>query len=276
MKEQKPAIEFYNLYRGVKLPVRATKDLMGSMPVRAAQLCLPLRTASGFGFYLYPAFDFALRWDGQTSELTWLDEQGKTSEWLPLDGGVDLFHPDSVQLRSARQGVTEAELDEVFFDTGLPFANADPRAPQQMELNMGLVARTSPGWGCLIRGVPNFAFQRDVQVLEGFMETDWYRSPLVVILRLTTPGAVVRFQRSMPMAQLQVVPMQAFEVEKGGEEAESSGGIAEWPDDIWNEFVTSRRPRHLHERPGTYLIAARRAATERGCPGIDQTATDDD
>ena len=66
---------------------------MGAMPVRAAQFCVPLKAASGSGFYVYPPVDFAVRWDGQRSDVSWLDDRGRTTDWEPLDGGADVSCP---------------------------------------------------------------------------------------------------------------------------------------------------------------------------------------
>ena len=93
-----------------------------------------------------------------------------------------------------------------------------------MEITTGLIARTPPGWGILVRGLANWAPQRDHSVLDGFVETDWYRAFLPLIIRLTTPGAEVRFFRRMPMAQLHLVPLAALQPELADT---GNGGIAD-------------------------------------------------
>lgn len=122
---------------------------------------------------------------------------------------MDVHLPGSGAVRAAVPADRATDLDSVMDPEGTPFTNADPRAAHQMEITTGLVARTQPGWGILVRGLANWGHQRDHQVLDGFMETDWYRSFLPVIIRATTPGAEVRFFRQLPMAQLVVLPMVA-------------------------------------------------------------------
>ena len=271
MTGETPTVEFFSIYEDAPLPTRASSDLMGAMPIRAAQFCVPLKAASGQGFYLYPPTDFAVRWDGQRSEVSWLDDRGRTTEWIPLDGGVDVHLPASADVRSAVPEPRAADLDSVMAAEGTPFINADPRATSQMEITVGVIARTRPGWGVLVRGLANWGHQRDHQVLDGFVETDWYRSFLPVIVRATTPGAEVRFYKQLPMAQLLVLPLAALEPEGRGEIG-TSAGIAGWPDDIWREFVTTRTPRHLHQTRGTYASASRRAERNDRCPYADVPA----
>jgi hypothetical protein len=268
MTSAAPTVEFFSIYRDAPLPARASDDLMGAMPVRAAQFCVPMKAASGLGFYLYPPRDFAVRWDGQRSEVSWLDGDGLTTGWVPLDGGTDVHLPGGSAVRAAVPESRRDVLDSVMDAEGTPFINADPRAAAQMELTTGLIARTSPGWGLLVRGLANWGHQRDHQVLDGFIETDWYRSYLPVILRLTTPGAQVHFFRHMPMAQLFVLPLAAFRPEVAGETG-TSAGIAEWPEDVWREFVAARAPRHHAENKGTYASASRRAERTGRCPYAD-------
>ena len=57
MTSAAPTVEFFSIYRDAPLPARASDDLMGAMPVRAAQFCVPLKAASGLGFYVYPPVD---------------------------------------------------------------------------------------------------------------------------------------------------------------------------------------------------------------------------
>lgn len=270
MTDAVPTAEFFSIYDGAPLPTPASVDLMGALPIRAAQFCVPIKAASGLGFYLYPPVDFAVRWDGQRTDVTWLDARGQATEWLPLDGGVDVHLPGSGEVRAAVPANRAADLDSVMDPEGTPFINADPRAAHQMEITTGLVARTQPGWGILVRGLANWGPHRDHQVLDGFVETDWYRAFLPLIIRLTTPGAEVRFFRRLPMAQLHLVPLAALQPELA---ETGNGGIAEWPEDVWREFVAARSPRHLHETRGTYASASRRAEKTGRCPYPDAPAS---
>jgi hypothetical protein len=115
----------------------------------------------------------------------------------------------------------------------------------------------------VIRSVANWASPRPFTVLDGVVETDWYRNDVPTTFRLTQPGEV-RFHRHLPLAQLQVVPLAALRPEHVN--PDQSTGIAAWPEDVWEEFVAVARPRQAGEQKGTYATAARRAAANDRCP----------
>jgi hypothetical protein len=141
-----PKVEFFSYYEGAPMPRPASPDAMGTLPVRAAQYCVPLKAASGHGFYLYPPFDFAVRWDGLRSEFTWLAEDGAAQEWLALDSGNCVYHPAGGTVRASVPGDRATVVDEVMDADGPSFISADPRAPHTMEILTSVVVRTEPGW----------------------------------------------------------------------------------------------------------------------------------
>ncbi|WP_217177612.1 DUF6065 family protein [Streptomyces sp. AC495_CC817] len=247
-------IEFYSLYDGAPMPRAASDDLSGSMPVRAAQLCTPLKEGSSNGFHLYPTVDFALRWDGHRTEVCWDDDPGAPPRWMPLDGGADVFLPGAEGVWHAASRA-HGETEAAFGRRGVPFVNADPRGQHNVEITLGLIARTPPGYALQLRAPANLLGDPDVQIYEGIVESDWFRSYLPVILRLRTPSAVVRFRRSVPIAQVSLVAMADLHPAHT-----SVAGVAAWPEQIWREFVRSRAPREQHARRGSYASAARRAA----------------
>jgi hypothetical protein len=208
----RPTVEFFSHYEGAPLPQPASNDAMGTLPVRAAQFCLPLKAASGFGFYLYPPFDFAVRWDGTRSSFTWLDEDGEPERWRSMENNALFYHPTAAAALASVPAERAGVLGEVMDPEGHSFINADPRSPNTMEITTGLVVRTQPGWGSAIRSVANWASPRPYMVLDGVIETDWYRTDIPITIRLPQPGEV-RFSRSLPMAQLQVVPLAALRPE---------------------------------------------------------------
>ena len=109
--------------------------------------------------------------------------------------------------------VRAADLDSVMDPEGTPFINADPGPPSRWRSPPAWSPAPSRGGASSSAGWPTGTRNRDHQVLDGFVETDWYRSFLPVIVRATTPGAEVRFFRHMPMAQLVVLPLAALRPE---------------------------------------------------------------
>jgi hypothetical protein len=258
-----PEVEFFSYHEGAPLPRPASPDAMGTLPVRAARYCVPLKAASGNGFYLFTPFDFAVRWDGLRSEFAWLDDGGQVERWLSLDGGISVYHPSSAAVRAAVPADRAAVLDEVMDAQGPSFLSADPRAPHTMEVLTGLVVRTPPGWVSVIRSVANWASPRPYTVLDGVVETDWYRNDVPTTIRLPQPGEA-RFHRHLPLAQLQVVPLASLRPHHANPDQPT--GIGAWPADVWAEFVSTARPRQAGDREGTYAAASRRAAANGRCP----------
>jgi hypothetical protein len=239
--EEKPApvVTFSSFYPDIRSPEPASRDVIGSLPMRAGQRCNPVTTASSFGWYIYPPIDFALRWDGNTTEWALLKDN-EPEVWKSLDGGYDAAIPEArkLVLDAVRGGQPEMDIFDKFGGT-IPFINADPRASNTLEMMVGLVARTMPGWWLLTRSVPNWPHRADHQILEGVLESDWYPSFLPTVLRLTMPNQIVRFYRQMPIMVVQPIPANAFEMTK--EPIEVRRGMAEFPPEMWRDFVEWRR-----------------------------------
>ncbi|MFU8873636.1 DUF6065 family protein [Micromonospora sp. SL4-19] len=244
-------VEIYSLYPDARPAEAASSSVRGSLPVRAVQHCPPVAAGSGLGWYVYPPADFALCWDGHETEWSPLEENEPVG-WRSLAGGYDARLPDAATQLADVPERFRADLD-IFDRYGgtLPFLDADPRASNTIEMVTGVVARTSPGWCLLARGVPNWPAQRGVQLYEGVVETDWYTSFLPTIMRLTEPGQVVRFYRNIPLMCLQPVHRSVLEASRKAELV-TGQGLAEWPDDVWRELVSLRRRRQDPELRSTY------------------------
>ncbi|WP_189078312.1 DUF6065 family protein [Mangrovihabitans endophyticus] len=248
-------MEFFSIYPDTRPPEPASRDLRGSLPARAAQVCTPITTASGVGWYLFPPVDFALRWDGD--ETFWsLLEDNEPARWRSLAGGRDGVLPSGADAIAAVPEGRVKDLD--IFDRlgGLPaFIDADPRSPERVEVITGLLARTRPGWLLSLREPPNWPRTDGVHVYEGLIECEWYRSFLPTILRLTTQGKVVRFYRHLPLMVAQVIPTSMVEANRGS--APMLSGMADFPDDVWDDFVELRRARQDPTKPRTYVSRQR-------------------
>src|SRR5262245_23624919 len=164
-------VEFYSLYPDVRGPEPASPDLRGAMQARAARVCAPMTVASGFGWYVYPPVDFAVRWDGRCAEWSLLEENEPT-RWLSLSGGVTGRLPTAPDALRAAPERFQADFDVFDKYGGVPFIEADPHDGQTLEVITGVLARTPPGWWLLVRDVPNRPHGRHHQILEGMVETD--------------------------------------------------------------------------------------------------------
>lgn len=245
---------FFNLYRRGCRITPASRDVGGTLPVAAVQFCPPVQVGSSGGYYLYPPRAFALHWDGSRSQISWtVDKLSRPRDWIPLDGGVDAYIP---HVADPAIPVTDSQREESrdFLDlsTGAAFASASPRLQDHVEITTGIIAKTTPGYGLLVRPPAGIASNRGALIYDGFLETDWYRSYIPVVLRLTSTEPVI-FPARVPMAQLQVLPIPA--------ESHTPGvvnGADRWPAEVWQEFCRQRHERNRPGRtPGSYGRAAR-------------------
>lgn len=258
-----PQVEFFQLYPDGPLPSAASGTALGALPSRAVQFCPPVVAASGFGWYLYPLADFALRWDGVEAEWARLGEDGEPQQWRTLAGGTWAYLAETEAMLASAPEHYRAQFPEALPD-GYPFADANPRATNEIETDTGIIARTAPGWALLIRGVANAQWpSRDFQTLEGVIETAWYGGSLPVMVRLLAADRVVRFFRRMPYAVAQPVPVGAYD-RRTLEDLRTERGIAELPQDVWDQFLAARTERAGSGLPGAY--ARRQRAYQRAAP----------
>lgn len=258
---QAPQVEFLLINESTPAPTPASESLNGSLPSRAVQKCSPVTEASGFGWYIYPPVDFALRWDGNETCLALL-EDNEPGAWRSLAGGGCVRFPAGRAMLGELTGDRLEDLDRVLPPEGQDIANADPQAVHldHVEMNFGVAVRTSPGWVTVVRSVPNWPLS-GYQVLEGVVETEWYRSDLPTIIRLLEPGRIVRFYRHVPAACLQIVPKVAVRLSHAAP-ARIVSGAANFSDEEWTEWVDSVAPRFQFERPASYKVRQRRRALE--------------
>lgn len=255
-----PDVEFFLFNPDVPPPVPASSTMRGALPLRAVQKCAPLTDATGFGWYLFPPVDFALRWDGQTTDFSRLVDN-EPVHWQSLSGGYDLtLDEDQVALARAPERF-KPDFD-VFddHDGKITFIDVDPRQGNTCEITPNMLARTSPGWCLLVRNPPNWPPPRDHQILEGVLDTDWYGAGVPIILRLLETNRVVRFYRTLPWAVMQPVPRVAVRAAHTGSGMRVTQGIENFPDDIWARFVEGRRRRAAGLGQGTYKVEQSRRA----------------
>jgi len=231
-------------------------------------MCAPLTDASGFGWYIFPPVDFALRWDGQTTEFARLADN-EPAGWQSLAGAYPLALPE--EERALHQAPEHFKTEFNIFDSAegrFSFIDVDPRLGNTCEITPAVTARTPPGWSLLIRQPANWPHSRHHQVLEGVLDTEWYGAKLSIIVRLLEIGQVVRFYRALPMAVAQPVPRVAVEASQ-----QSAGhvvrGAENFPDDAWERYITNRKRRVGGKGRGTYRARQRhqRRQTPPSPPG---------
>lgn len=256
-----PTVTFLRLIESAPAPRRADRSGLGSLPMRAARHCEAVSAAAGFGWHIRPPMAFALLWDGET--VWWQAEAEGLSSWMPL-GAVQF--PDL----AAR---FDAAAPEDVRGFSPPFLTA-LQEPGLVQVWTGLLARTAPGWGLLVRGLANVPRHPGFEAYEGLVEADRWFGPLFTNLRLTRTGIPVRFDPEDPFLQVQPVPQAAHAeaVLAGAALVPAPEALteADWAD-YRRDIVVPNRER-AGTPPGRYAAAARRRRKREeagaACPAL--------
>ena len=181
--------------------MRADASALGSLSTRAFRYCEAIRTASSYGWYIFPALDFSLLWNSDDNGLSWrCDSSESLNDWQSLSEGVqfpgqsDLF--DEAVPQDIR-GFSPPWLARMW-------------EPGHVQIWSGLVARTRIGVSLLVRPVANLPRSGGYEVYEGIVETDNWFGPLFSNIRLTRSDQPVEFRTHWPIAQVQPIPKSAY------------------------------------------------------------------
>jgi hypothetical protein len=196
-KRDSPHISFYQLIPSARPPMRADRAAAGTMPTRAFRFCEAMRTASAFGWYLFPPITFSVMWDGG-SDVLWTYEGA--DGWYPLKtaqfpGFADHFN-----------NFAPPEIKGF----APPFLAAF-KEPGVLQIWTGFIARTAPDWSVLIRPPANLARSQGYDWYEGIVETDRWFGPLFTNVRLTRTNAPVEFDAEYPFLQVQPVHRSVYD-----------------------------------------------------------------
>lgn len=248
-----PRLTFYRMIPAGRPPMRADRSAAGSLPTRAFRYCEPVRTASAFGYYVFPPINFSVMWDGH--DVTWTYEG--IEEWLPLKAAQFPYFA----------GHFNERVPEEIRGFSPPFITA-LQEPGLLQVWTGLIVRTQPGWSALVRPCANIPRTNAYELYEGVIETDHWFGPLITNMRLTKTDVPISFDVDFPLFQVQPLPREALE-----EPALNGFGIVPdleslQPED-WDSFYdTVVRPNVTVNRPrGAYAAAARRRLKDEAGEG---------
>jgi hypothetical protein len=241
---KQPRIIFHRLIPQARMPQRADRSAAGTLPTRAFRYCEPVVTASAFGFYVFPPFDFSLMWDGQDISWTFKD----AGAWLPLKTAQ---FPDFAAYFDER-------APEEIKGFAPPFLGAF-QEPGLVQMWSGLVARTAPGWSLLVRPCANLPKRGGFELYEGVIETDRWFGPLITNLRLTKTGVPIDFRADYPLLQVQPLPRAILD-DAGQNDYEIVPRLDQFSPEDWDDYYdTVVRPNVMENRPrGQYATAARK------------------
>lgn len=190
-----PLVTFHRFVPQARLPLRADKSGLGSLPTRAFRYCEAIVSAAAYGYYLFSPIDFSLMWDGTSIRWTWPGADG----WQPLTSAQApgfRDHFDSIAPENVRE-----------FSPPMVSALQEPGLVQ---LWSGIVARTRPGWSVLLRAPANLPRKPGFELYEGIVETDRWFGPLFGALRLTRTDEPIHFSSEYPLFQVQPIPREVY------------------------------------------------------------------
>ncbi len=244
-------VRFQNIYPDAIPPMRADKSALGTLPVASYQYCEPVRTASAYGWYVFPPTDIGLMWTG--SEVFYRHED----DWRAL---------------------SSVQFEDEFLDQWNKFAPVDlqGRAPPYLsclfvpgivQIWSGLFVSTVSDWSVLIRPLANFPQSTSFACYEGIVETDRFKPlPLFVNIRLISTNREITISKWKPLFQVQPVRRECYsEATLGRNNIDTNqsnpDGIAEMSNDDWSGFRKTIRdadPKADDHTTGSYGVSARR------------------
>ena len=245
-----PVVTFYRAIPECRAPIRADTSGLGTLPSRGFQYCEALRSASSFGWYVFPPIDFTLQWDG--SQVIWTYRGAKA--WYPLTSAQ---YPGYTK-------VFDRAAPERLRGFSPPFLTALVE-PGVVQLWTGLMVQTAENWSVLVRGPANLPRNLAFDTYEGIVETDRWFGPLFTNVRLIKTDVPIHFSTETPLLQVQPLHRSTY-AEEVSNNFRLVGGPAEFAPDAWSRYEESIvKPNLEPTRSGTYAASARRRR-KSGCP----------
>jgi hypothetical protein len=208
------------------------------MPLGPYQYCEALRTASSFGWYVFPLEDTFLRWDGH-DVFVYQDD-----EWTELISEPLVGQDYEIWQRYAPESVEPPPVITSLFVPGI------------IQIWSGLLVTTGPDWSLRVGPLANVTKSHAYFTYEGIVETDEFKPmPLFINIRLIETNRDIFFDKAKPLFQVQPLPRQAYR----GDRQPDVTAIENMTSTEWAGI--DRTIRDPGERaPGAYAAAVRRRA----------------
>lgn len=245
-----PILRFHKLYAPAISPMPGDKSALGALPASAFQYCEAVRTASGWGHYIFPPMDLTFLFDGRE---TFIAQDGR---WLPLVAEVFDEEFQSAWNRAAPPDLADSWPACV---TALPI-------PGVVQIWTGYLVSSAPGWATHVRPMPNSDLNSSYSCYEGIVETDDFRPcPLFMNIRLIATDREINLQANKPFFTVQPVPKAAYG--RDAQQAEvidcftgNQGGLSAEDWDGLRRTMRRSDPRESDRPVGSYGAAVRKAA----------------
>ena len=252
MQNALPDVKFYRVIPTARLPMRADRSALGTMPTRAFRYCDALTSASAFGYYAFAPMELTLLWRGD--EIFW--RYPGIDEWLPLAAAQ---YPD---LSTIFDAAAPPELR----GCAPPMLTKAPE-PGVLQIWTGLFARVAPGWSLLVRPPANLPPQGGYAAYEGIVEADRWFGPLFTNIRLTRTDSPISLRSDYPLIQVQAIPRSVY-ADDAVADVTVCPDLTSFSAEDWDDYNTSiAEPSSRPNRPfGSYAVEARKARKAAGCP----------
>jgi len=251
-------MQFFRIYPDTIAPMKAEKSALGNLPTAAFQYCEPIRTASAYGWLVFPPTDIRLRFDGSET-LIWDDETGR---WSQL--GYRYFEESFWQR-------WEESVPPAFQPMRIPFLSPT-FASGVIQIWSGLLVKTDPDVCTHVRPIANVFGNSSFHVYEGIVDTDVHQPwPLFGNLKLVATDRDILLHRTVPLFQVQPVHRQSLQTAEGHGSVvdvldSSAEGEASSVFDTahWSGLATTVRDADVTQarRTGDYAAKSRRRSKE--------------
>jgi hypothetical protein len=189
-------VTFHRVYPPALSPMRGDKTALGAMPTAAFQFCEAMRSASAFGWYIFPPISATLRWDG--AEVV---HKGDDGRWHPLSS----IYPDE-EFSEYWDKYAPDDLK----GWRLPFLSS-LFVPGIVQVWSGLLVSTAESWSILVRPLANTGITTSYACFEGLIETDRFKPcPLFVNIKLLATDREIVLSREKPLFQVQPVHRDSY------------------------------------------------------------------
>jgi hypothetical protein len=246
-----PVVTFYGAVPGVRAPMRADASVLGTLPSRGFQYCEALRSASSFGWYVFPPIDFTLQWDG--AEIIWTYRGARA--WYPLT---------SAQFPGFSAAFDRAAPKHLR-GFAPPFLTAVAE-PGIVQMWSGLFVASREDWSILVRPPANLPRSLAYDLYEGIVESDRWFGPLFTNLRLVKTDVPIHFSTETPLVQVQPLHRSTY-ADEISNRVGLVRGLDEYTNDVWSRYEDSMvKPNLDPARPvGAYATEVRKRRRS-GCP----------
>lgn len=255
--EDGEVVTFHRIFPAAIPPMRADNSALGTLPAGPFQYCEPVRTASAFGWYVFPPTDIRLRWDGSE---TLYDAGG---DWQPL-----VAEHISDQFIELWENHAPADLKE-----RVPPFLSITFVPGIIQIWSGFFVSTAAGWSLLVRAPANLVPSRTFAHFEGLIETDEFKPcPLFINIRLLSTDREIVLPRLKPLFQAQPIQRQCYaeatlryrDFDELARESGNAFGLTETDWQGIRRTIRSADPTDSSHKVGSYAVRARRRLKNDG------------